>query len=83
MEEHFLLVKRAKLECLDCDDDNDMASDNDNTSTIVVNQEGIVAKTDTMDVIINDEGAKASTKKVKVTINEEDGINITNNKDQN
>lgn len=84
MEEHFLLVKRAKLECLDCDDDNNtLPSDNDNTSTIVVNQEGLVAKTDTMDVIINDEGAKASTKNVKVTINDEDGINITNNKDEN
>ncbi|MGB6269656.1 MAG: hypothetical protein WBF67_11685, partial [Olleya sp.] len=81
MEEHYLLVKRAKLECLDCEEDNDNTmTDEEETSTLVINEDGLVAKTKTMDVIINDEGAKASTKNIKVTINEEDGINITDNK---
>jgi phage shock protein PspC (stress-responsive transcriptional regulator) len=90
MEEHFLLVKRAKLECLDCDTEetdetetnsnNQSNTNNQNQSTLVVNNDGIVAKTETLDIIVNDEGAKASTKNVKVTINDEDGINITNHK---
>ncbi|PKG51425.1 PspC domain-containing protein [Olleya sp. 1-3] len=90
MEEHFLLVKRAKLECLDCDTEetdetkinsnNQSNTNNQNQSTLVVNNDGIVAKTENLDIIVNDEGAKASTKNVKVTINEEDGINITNHK---
>ncbi len=84
MEEHYLLVKRAKLECLDCDDEDEQANiSSEDNSIIVVNEEGVVAKTESMDIIINDEGAKASTKNVKVTINEEDGISITNQKDNN
>ncbi|WGD35040.1 PspC domain-containing protein [Olleya sp. YS] len=86
MEEHYLLVKRAKLECLDCEEDekdNDQTMTNEeDTSTLVVNEDGLVAKSETMDVIINDEGAKASTKNVEVTITEEDGINITNKNDK-
>ncbi|QXP59649.1 PspC domain-containing protein [Olleya sp. HaHaR_3_96] len=88
MEEQHLLVKRAKLECLDCDTENNDENNNNQSNTtpqdasiIVVNEDGLVAKTENLDVIINDEGAKASTKNVKVTINEEDGINITSNKD--
>ncbi|RAJ16817.1 PspC domain-containing protein [Olleya aquimaris] len=84
MEGHYLLVKRAKLECLDCDDyeDEQSYSDEDEVSILVLNEDGLVAKNETMDVIINDEGAKASTKNVKVTINEEDGVKITNKNDK-
>ncbi|WP_397363210.1 PspC domain-containing protein [Olleya sp. R77988] len=84
MEEHYLLVKRAKLKCLDCEEEKDKTNTQvkvdleGDTSKLIVDEDGLEAKTENLELTVNDEGLKASTKNVKVTINDKEGVNITN-----
>ncbi len=86
MEEQYLLVKRNKLECLDCpEDDKDETTSaketlNNETSNLKINENGLEANTKNMKLKVNDEGLKASTKNIDVSINEEQGVNITSKK---
>ncbi len=84
-EEKYLTVFRNKLECLDCNNKNDAVIKvnlNNDNSKLKIDDNGIEAKSKTLELKVNDEGVKANSSSVEVEINE-DGINISTQKKEN
>lgn len=79
MEEHYLLVKRSKLLCLDCDNqNNDVNQQQINTKPLInKNNSNDVNKPENTETIIESEGTEVSTENINVTIDNKNGINIT------
>lgn len=79
MEEHYLLVKRSKLLCLDCDNqNNDVNHQQINTKPLInKNNSNDVNKPENTETIIESEGTEVSTENINVTIDNKNGINIT------
>ncbi|WP_289046363.1 PspC domain-containing protein [uncultured Olleya sp.] len=79
MEEHYLLVKRSKLLCLDCDNqNNDVNQQQINTKPLInKNNSNDVNKPKNAETIIDNEGTEVSTENINVTIDNKNGINIT------
>jgi len=79
MEEHYLLVKRSKLLCLDCDNqNNDVNQQQINTKPLInKNNSNDVNEPENTETIIDSEGTEVSTENINVTIDNKNGINIT------
>jgi len=85
MENHYLKILNDDVKCLDClnediEDDYELRIDlNNDHSKLILDEDGLEAKTENVELNINDEGLKAKSKNVNVKI-DEDGIEITSKK---
>lgn len=75
MEGHYLQILNKEIKCLDCPDDFELDS-NDENSRIRIDKEGIKIKNNGNSVEINQDGIKSKSERVKVNI-DNNGIKIT------
>nr|WP_321223187.1 PspC domain-containing protein [uncultured Psychroserpens sp.] len=86
MEERYLKIISNGVECLDCPEEDEFKTevnleDNDQSS-LIINENGIQAKTEVNKIQIDDNGIQANSETIKVNIGEE-GIEITTQDDDN